>query len=174
MHVSSCSFPPQHDSCYLTLVTCHFRITHLSWGEKDEPTISLYASRQLLNFEFTISWRTFRWSQSCVIPAHTPTISNSPSGSLKETERVWRMRSRPPSAPRGVAMREVGGFLRGWEQRGEHPKLSTGALQNNSALNSHPCHYLLTDIMQGLPLTLNWKRVKWNLRMGSSKAGKHK
>ncbi len=83
--------------------------THFRWGEKDEPTTSLHASLQVRNFGFTISWRTFWWSQSCVIPAHTPTISSSPSGySARE-----RMRSRPYSGPRGVALREVGGFWGG-------------------------------------------------------------
>jgi len=102
-------------SCYLTLVTWHFRFTQ---GKKTSlqcrsMPLSLSLSLSLLNFEVTISWRTFRWSQSCVIPPHTPTISNSSSGSFKGTARVWRMRSRRHWAPRGFAMREVGVFWGG-------------------------------------------------------------
>jgi len=48
-------------------------------------------------------------------------------------------------------MREVGGFLRGWKQREEHPKLSTRVLQNNSACNSHYRRYILIDIIEDYP-----------------------
>lgn len=112
MHVSSCSFFAVRETLFMLSNNCHLPFP-IHTGEKDEYTMSLNASLELLNFEVTISWRTFRWSQSCVIPAHTPTISNSPSGSFKETARVWRVRSRPPCAPRGFAMREVGVFWGG-------------------------------------------------------------
>ncbi len=83
--------------------------THFRWGEKTSlQRRSMPLSRFLildLQYRDVLSDE----SQSCVIPAHTPTISSSPSGySARE-----RMRSRPYSGPRGVALREVGGFWGG-------------------------------------------------------------